>query len=349
MGELRLALLSGDWLPVNLPGKIKALYSNIQVVSLGGATEASIWSIFYPIDKVESNSQSIPYGKPLDNQRFYVLNQLMQPTPTWVAGELYIGGMGLAKGYWQDEHKTKNSFITHPITQERLYKTGDLGRYLPSGEIEFLGREDFQEKINGFRIELGEIEAALKQHSAITQAVVSSSNNQLVAYVVPLESLSNQQICKFLKEKLPDYMVPSTFVTLDVLPLTPNGKIDRKALPVPDTSLRKQEYVAPRTVIEKHIAVVLKEVLQLEKVSIYDNFFELGANSLTLLTISSKLQKKLLIELHIIDMFTYPSIKTLSNHIVKTDNFEPLLKEKGLSRKQIKYSIKKRRGLRQNG
>ncbi|MDF5727867.1 MAG: amino acid adenylation domain-containing protein [Rhizonema sp. PD38] len=178
VGGLRLVLLSGDWLPVDLPEKVKSLYSKIQVVSLGGATEASIWSIFYPIDQVESSWKSIPYGKPLNNQRFYVLNQLMQTTPTWVSGELYIGGIGLAKGYWQDEEKTNNSFITHPVTGERLYKTGDLGRYLSDGNIEFLGREDFQVKINGFRIELGEVEAALKQHPALKEAVVTSHNNQ---------------------------------------------------------------------------------------------------------------------------------------------------------------------------
>ncbi|MEO1378618.1 MAG: AMP-binding protein, partial [Cyanobacteria bacterium J06635_10] len=156
---LRLALLSGDWLPLNLPLQIQSNCSDIQIVSLGGATEASIWSIYYPITTVNPDWKSIPYGKPLSNQQFYVLNELMQPTPIWVTGELYIGGIGLALGYWEDEGKTNASFITHPVTGERLYKTGDLGRYLPSGDIEFLGRSDFQVKINGYRIELGEIEA----------------------------------------------------------------------------------------------------------------------------------------------------------------------------------------------
>jgi amino acid adenylation domain-containing protein/non-ribosomal peptide synthase protein (TIGR01720 family) len=184
VGELRLALLSGDWLPVRLPQQIQSLWSDLQVISLGGATEASIWSILYPIMKVEPNWKSIPYGKPMHNQRFYVFNHRMQLTPTWVSGELYIGGIGLALGYWQDEEKTQKSFINHPITQERLYKTGDLGRYLPSGDIEFLGREDFQVKINGYRIELGEIEWALTQHYAVKEAVVNSFNNKLLAYVI---------------------------------------------------------------------------------------------------------------------------------------------------------------------
>ena len=191
---LRLVLLSGDWLPLNLPQLCKAVWPDVEVISLGGATEASIWSIYYPIEQVNPNWRSIPYGKPLGNQTFHVLNQWMTPSPAWVPGQLYIGGMGLAKGYWQDEQKTLNSFITHPLTQERLYKTGDLGRYLPDGNIEFLGREDFQVKINGYRIELGEIEAALMQHSLVNKAVVkavedSSDKKQLVAYIVSSATL----------------------------------------------------------------------------------------------------------------------------------------------------------------
>ncbi|HBB32138.1 MAG TPA: hypothetical protein DDZ80_11635, partial [Cyanobacteria bacterium UBA8803] len=187
---LRLALLSGDWLPLNLPGQIQQLWPEVQVISLGGATEASIWSIYYPISQVEPSWKSIPYGKPLTNQTFHVLDAHLQPCPVWVPGELYIGGIGLAQGYWQDKQKTAASFFIHPITAERLYKTGDLGRYLPDGNIEFLGREDFQVKINGYRIELGEIETALQQHPAVKAAVVSTvgedrTQKRLIGYVVP--------------------------------------------------------------------------------------------------------------------------------------------------------------------
>ncbi|MEM9272243.1 MAG: amino acid adenylation domain-containing protein [Cyanobacteria bacterium P01_F01_bin.143] len=186
---LRLALLSGDWLPVSLPSRISEFCPSIEVVSLGGATEASIWSICYPIQEVDPNWTSIPYGKPLANQRFYVLNELMETAPVWVPGQLYIGGVGLALCYWQDEAKTNGSFITHPVTGERLYKTGDLGRYLPNGNIEFLGRGDFQVKINGYRIELGEIEAVLQQHPEVTTTVVTAvgeepGSKQLAAYIV---------------------------------------------------------------------------------------------------------------------------------------------------------------------
>ncbi len=187
--SLRLVMLSGDWLPLTLPDQIRILFENVQIVSLGGATEASIWSIFYPIDTVDPAWKSIPYGRPMTNQHFYVLNEALEPCPVWVPGRLYIGGIGLAKGYWRDDLKTQSSFIIHPRTKERLYKTGDLGRYLPDGNIEFLGREDFQVKINGYRIELGEIEAALEQHSLVNHAVVTAvgetrENKQLIAYIV---------------------------------------------------------------------------------------------------------------------------------------------------------------------
>ncbi|WP_414575218.1 amino acid adenylation domain-containing protein [Anabaena sp. CCY 9402-a] len=199
---LRLILLSGDWIPLTLPPRIRSQFNHPQIISLGGATEASIWSIFYPIGEIDPNWKSIPYGYSLTNQQVYVLNHSLEPCPTWAIGEIYIGGLGVAKGYWQNPELTTEIFIRdwglgenfpptplHPHTPTPLYKTGDLGRYLPDGTIEFLGREDFQVKVNGYRIELGEIEAALQQHPAITQAVVTiagtaPSQQQLVAYLV---------------------------------------------------------------------------------------------------------------------------------------------------------------------
>ncbi|MEM9273746.1 MAG: amino acid adenylation domain-containing protein, partial [Cyanobacteria bacterium P01_F01_bin.143] len=187
--SLRLVMLSGDWINLGLRDRIKNNYPNASVVSLGGATEASIWSIFYPIENVDQNWKSIPYGRPLANQYFKILNNNLESCPLWVTGDLYIVGQGLAECYWQDPEKTDASFIIHPQTQERLYKTGDLGRYLPDKNIEFLGREDFQVKVNGYRIELGEIEAALQQHprveKVLVDAVGDTSNKQLVAYLIP--------------------------------------------------------------------------------------------------------------------------------------------------------------------
>lgn len=183
--SLRLVLLSGDWLPLTLPDQIRDLVPEAQVVSLGGATEASIWSIFYPIDMVDPAWKSIPYGRPLANQQFYVLDANLEPCPVWVPGQLHIGGLGLAQGYWRDEVKTAASFITHP-NLGTLYRTGDMGRFLPNGQVEFLGREDNQVKVSGYRIELGEVESTLTRHPDISQAVVLAAGEpaqQLVAHV----------------------------------------------------------------------------------------------------------------------------------------------------------------------
>ena len=223
-------MMSGDWIPLTLPDKIRALQPSIQIISMGGATEASIWSILYPIETVDLAWPSIPYGKAMVNQTFSVLNDALEPCPVWVPGQLYIGGIGLAKGYWQDEEKSNASFFHHPRTGERLYRTGDLGRYLPDGNIEFLGREDFQVKIQGFRVELGEVEAILIQHPAVRACVAAvqgeaQREKRLVAYVVYGQDLASadQELRHFLADRLPKYMVPSIFVPLERLPLTSNG------------------------------------------------------------------------------------------------------------------------------
>jgi len=224
---LRLALLSGDWIPVSLPDRLRKLIPTVEIMSLGGATEASIWSILYPIHAVDPSQKSIPYGKPMCNQRFFVLNEMLEPCPVWVPGHLYIGGIGLAKGYWRDEEKTQASFILHPYTGERLYRTGDVGRYLPDGNIEFLGREDLQVKVRGHRIELGEIEATLLDHPQVSKAVVTAigkrfESKHLIAYVVPTQNGPNQ--------------VDDTEDIIDWEMLLSNSQAYRQALSEPDVS-----------------------------------------------------------------------------------------------------------------
>ena len=189
LGSLRLVLLAGDWIPVSLPDRIRGLFEGAEVISLGGPTETTVWDICYPVGEVDSGWSSIPYGRAMLNSRYHVLNERLEACPVWVPGELYIGGVGLARGYWRDEEKTASRFIGHPRTGERLYRSGDLGRYLPDGNIEFLGRKDFQVKIGGYRIELGEIESTLRQHSSVRDTVVSvlgdsQGSRRLVAYVV---------------------------------------------------------------------------------------------------------------------------------------------------------------------
>ena len=310
--SVRCCLLSGDWIPLSLPGRLEIANPGMRVISLGGATEASIWSIYYPVDFVEPEWSSIPYGMPLTNQKIYVLNSSLEPCPYWVQGDLYIGGIGVAKGYWGDEEKTKASFITHPRTGERLYRTGDLGRLLPTGYIEFMGRNDSQVKIRGYRIELGEIESALNKLAGVQACVVTvkgdtSESRQLVAYVVPEagRQLSSEQLIERLQASLPHYMVPGTFAILESLPLTANGKIDRKNLPSLDQgdTASQQAYVAPRNATEERIAELWSEVLGVDRVGVYDNFFNLGGNSLIASRLLARIHDAFEVELPLSRLF----------------------------------------------
>jgi amino acid adenylation domain-containing protein len=355
--SLRLAIMGGDWLPVSLPNRLKALVPGIQTLSIGGPTETTIWNIGYLIEKVDPNWKSIPYGQPMANAKYYILNEALEDCPVWVPGQMYCAGVQLAKGYWRDEQKTNANFITHPRTGERLYRTGDLGRYLPDGNIEFLGRVDFQIKIRGHRIEAGEIEAALMQHPGVRSAVITTIGEQhnkerLVAYIVSEQKPTPtiEELSDFLKKKLPDYMVPSAFVFLDALPLSANGKVDRRALPTQESLLQKVEvaYVAPQTDIEQIIANVWQELLGVEKVGVNDNFFDLGGNSLLLTKAYSELKKKLSNEVEsisLIDLFNYSTIKSLIQHLAqrnKTQSLNPRVAELEQNINQGKERLKQR-------
>jgi pyochelin synthetase len=320
-GALRLVLLSGDWIPVGLPDQIRALAGGAQVVSLGGATEAAIWSILYPIETVAPGWKSIPYGKPMRNQRFHVLDERLAARPVWVPGELYIAGEGLAAGYWQDAEKTAARFVVHPRTGERLYRTGDWGRYLPDGNLEFLGRDDLQVKVRGHRIELGEIEAALGAHTAVRAAAVvavgeTSEARQLVAYVVGEgePAPTAEELVAYLEGKLPEYMVPGRVVLLDALPLTGQGKVDRKALADPERvrAQRERVYVAPRTAVEEKLAQIWARVLNVEQVGVYDDFFELGGNSLLATQFVFRLRDEFQIELPLHRLFDASTLADLA-------------------------------------
>ena len=235
--SLRLAILGGDWLPVSLVNRLKALSPNLSILSIGGPTETTIWNIGYLIQTVDPNWKSIPYGKPMANSKYYILNENLEDCPVWVPGQMYCAGVQLARGYWRNYEKTAANFIHHPRTGERIYRTGDLGRYLPDGNIEFLGRVDFQIKLRGYRIEAGEIESILTAYPTIQNAVVTIAETQhdqkyLIAYIVPQRGQvpNIEELRSFLDKKLPSYMIPSDFQLLDGLPLTANGKVDRRAL-----------------------------------------------------------------------------------------------------------------------
>ena len=326
---LSTAIVAGESSSKKLLELNNHLTSNTYIFNEYGPTEATVWSSVYsPQDKEIQNW--LPIGRPIANTQIYILDSHLQPVPIGVPGELYIGGDGLARGYLNRPELTEEKFIPNPVSDpqsERLYKTGDLVRYLSDGNIEFLGRIDNQMKIRGFRIELGEIEAVLNTYPQIQQAVVITTeeipeNKLLVAYVVSEDkSLTSKQLREFLKQKLPEYMVPSTFVTLDTLPLTPNGKVDRKALPGPDGDFaREQEYVAPRTTIELQMTQIWSKVLNINSVGVQDNFFELGGHSLLAVRLMGEIQQQFQKNLPLATLFQNPTIEQLASFLGSSVN-----------------------------
>ncbi|MFI5782899.1 amino acid adenylation domain-containing protein [Nocardia sp. NPDC051570] len=315
---LRVVLLSGDWIPVTLPDRIRKLAPDTMICGLGGATEASIWSIHHPIDRVDPARTSIPYGKPLRNQRFHVLDEAWRPCPTWVPGELYIAGAGLARGYLGDEARTKAAFVRHPTTDERLYRTGDLGRYLPDGAIEFLGRRDTQVKINGYRVELGEIEAALlrdpRVRAAAAVVVGEQQVRRLAAFAVPADAtVTPEELAMALRAQLPDYLVPGHIMLLDALPLGRNGKLDRAALPrVELSSPAPAALVAPRGDVEQALADIWDELFDGREFGRDTTFFALGGNSLLAVRLMARIDARLGRSLPLSALFDHPTIATLA-------------------------------------
>ncbi len=318
---LRLALLSGDWIPLKLPGMIRDRAPKAQVISLGGATEASVWSILYPIEAVDPTWKSIPYGKPMRNQSFHVLNDWLEPCPTWVPGQLFIGGIGLARGYWRDPEKTDASFITHPRSGERLYRTGDLGRFRADGTIEFLGREDGQVKIQGFRVELGEIEAALSRHPGVRGAVAaafgeSATGRRIVGYILPHQPPGPPvaELREFLGKTLPDYMVPASFVTLNEIPRTANGKVDRRQLPAPSVLQPPQTAAHPPlegTSQVLRIARLVAEVLKVDRVEPDTDLLSIGATSLDVIRIINRFEREFGVRPRVDDFYRSPTVRWL--------------------------------------
>jgi phthiocerol/phenolphthiocerol synthesis type-I polyketide synthase C len=320
--SLRLVLLSGDWIPVALPDRIRAVAPGAQVVSLGGATEAAIWSIAYPIGAVDPTWPSIPYGRPLSNQTWHVLHPDGRPCPVWVAGELYIGGAGLAQGYWKDAQRTGERFVVHPQTGERLYRTGDWGRYRRDGEIEFLGRDDLQVKVQGYRIELGEIEAALSRHPDVAQALVSAQGDRmgdkrLVAYVVGRGTSPDAAALRAaLQATLPAYMVPATIHVLSSLPLSANGKVDRHAL----LSLTPAATDAPAPALVDTVGVgemieqFVARVLRLDRVDRHTDLFALGMTSIDVMRLANELERHFGFRPQIADLFTLTNVAAVTSY-----------------------------------
>ena len=319
--SLRLVFLSGDWIPIQLPQEIKTNFPNAKVISLGGATEGTVWSNYFEVNNLDSSWKSIPYGMPIANNFFYVLNEQLSPVPIGTIGELFIGGVGVARGYANDPDKTGHSFLQDPFNFKaggRMYRTGDLGRMMPDGNLEFLGRKDSQIKIRGFRVELGEIENVLNKFHLVNQAVViarpeKDGHKNLIAFIVPKnENFDRKEVQTYLKSKLPEYMIPSILEEVKQFPLTSNGKIDKQALSKLDISNQSgANYEAPQTEQQLKLAEIWKEILGVERVGIHDNFFELGGHSLMAVRMITRLEAEIGMQFPLSFLFKYPTIASL--------------------------------------
>jgi acyl carrier protein len=320
-----------------------------------GPTETTIWSTTHHVNEFRN---TIPIGQPIANTQVYILDRLMRPVPIGVYGELLIGGEGVTRGYLNAPQLTAERFVPDPFSLNagaRLYKTGDLARYLPDGSIEFRRRMDQQVKLRGFRVELGEIEAVLASHDAITEAAVvaatdAGGNLRLTAYYVPRDDspLKTSDLRSFLAEYLPDHMVPAVYVSLNSLPLTPNGKLDRLALPAQATPRPMMEatYVMPGTEAERIIAGIWQEVLEVEKVGINDNFFDLGGHSLLVVQIHRKLEETFKRKLPLFELFKYPTVYSLAQHLTRDDNGMEKKRDQAQTRNAQRSTVKQQRQFR---
>jgi len=316
---LRIAFLGGDWIGLSIPSRLKKAAPSAYVVSVGGPTETTLWNIWYKVEYADKKWKSIPYGKPIVNTKYHILNDNLEYTPVGVTGTMYCEGIGVAQGYLYDEENTKKVFIIHPKTGTRLYRTGDLGRYMPDGNIEFMGREDFQVKINGQRIELGEIEHIIKQYPGISNiivSVISSDQNSIAVYYQSDKEIVENELRNFAKSKLPSHMIPKYYIRLSNIPLTANGKVDRRNLPAP---VRFTDQPDISTSAESDIEIQLKsiftEALSVENIDDDENFFLLGGNSLAAIKTVRKIREAMSVNLSISEFFRDSSIKAIAGII----------------------------------
>jgi acyl-coenzyme A synthetase/AMP-(fatty) acid ligase len=325
---VRYLLTGGEALSVRHVRLALATLPHTRLVNGYGPTEGTTFTCCYPIPSaLPADLSSVPIGRPLPKTRVYVLDGQRQLLPMGVAGELYIGGDGLARGYWNCPELTAERFLPDPFAADpdaRMYRSGDLCRWLPDGNLEFLGRLDGQVKLRGFRVEPGEIETVLRSHAAVRQCAVvvrhEAGEMHLVAYVVPQTTPpSSQELRRYLADHLPEYMIPSAFVALDTLPLAGSGKVDRTALPAPPAR-SLGDFAAPVTPEEADIAAVWTSVLGRPRVGLDDNFFDLGGTSLALVQAHSRLTAELHLDLSVLDLFEHPTIRSLARRISHAGN-----------------------------
>jgi amino acid adenylation domain-containing protein len=327
LGKLRYLLFGGESADAQRVRELLDQGRPEHLLHVYGPTETTTFASWYPVHTVATGATTVPIGRPIANTEIYILDGDLNPVPTGVNGELYIGGPGVARGYLNRPELTDEKFIAHPFSTVegvRLYRTGDLARYLSDGNVEFVGRIDHQVKIRGFRIELGEIEAALNQYQAVRESVVLARDDHpgekyLVAYVVPQPGaqVTAEKLRVVLRERLPEYMVPASYVVMAALPLTPNGKVDRKALPKPQSTGVNDSngYRAPRTPMEARLAELWAEVLKVERVGIDENFWDIGGHSLVAVQLTSEMERRLNCGIPVALLFKLPTIAQLAEEL----------------------------------
>ena len=331
--DLRLVIFGGEALDL---GSLKPWFDrhgdqHPRLVNMYGITETTVHVTYRLISIADLAHRGSPIGEPIGDLEIFLLDAYQQPVPFGVAGEIYVGGAGVSRGYLNRPELTDERFVAHPFSSDpnaRLYRSGDLARSSPDGGIEYLGRIDHQVQIRGFRVELGEIESVLKSHPQVRDALVSyeqsTGSGRLLAYLIPtLDEIPDAtELRGYLKSRLPEYMLPAAFLAVTAFPLTPNGKIDTQALPLPDNSRREDSvrYESPRTELERTIVDVWKQVLQVTTLSIHDNVFDLGAHSLHIVQVHQRLKGQFGGELAVVELFRHPTIASLSQLLSANHN-----------------------------
>ncbi len=329
--DLKVLVSAGELCTTDIPKKWGGQRTFINAY---GPTEATVCSTTFEAND-GNYEKSLPIGKPIKNVNIYILDKNLKLNPVGIPGEIYISGINLARGYKNKPDLTAEKFLPDPFSKNpgvRMYATGDLGKYNMNGDIEFLGRIDDQVKFRGFRIELGEIEEQINSHPLVEQSYViavenSKGEQRLVAYFIRNKTANGDEIKlkEFLRDFLPEYMIPGFFIELEEFPLTPNGKVDRKALPQPTLEKRKIEFVKPANETEKKVAEIWQEILDVEKIGSNDNFFELGGHSLNVIQVQTKVKEVFDKELSVVDLFKYPTVSSFANFL---SNGETTLEEK---------------------
>jgi len=353
--SLRLVIIGGERAsPESLAIWCQQVEKNIRLVNTYGPTEATIVATMCDLSSEDALLNELPIGRPVSNVQAYLLDKHRQPVPTGIPGEIHIAGAGLARGYLNHPELTHDTFITNPFDsnpEARLYKTGDLARYLPDGRIQYLGRIDHQVKIRGFRVETGEIETLLSQHQGVRESVVilrddNPGDKRLIAYYVAVTEFSPTpvELRRYLQDELPEYMIPSAFVLLERLPMSPNHKIDRDLLPAPEAERQLEAiYAAPGDVTEQKVALIWEEVLKVEKIGIHDNFFDLGGHSLLILHLHNKIREEFETDVPIVQLFEHPTIYALARHLSQGAEKQASLTDASRRAQKQKSAVERRK------